>query len=189
MTTLSRWPLIIAALVFPSSALAEDLCRAEALREVGALEDSSSVMQRGEVQPAVTQFRREIATGRTSFCSHGGYCYPTHVYVGNQRVEAMRLVNCNVGAEAFRDEEMIVYSVEVDRTRNNPADLRFDDVENQLISFGACAACADNAAQHYIQRPGDQCGVLVRQALEGNPSARRRLADDFPDFCSWEYGG
>ena len=186
---LSRWPLIIAALIFPSSALAEDLCRAEALRDVGALEDSSSVMQRGGVQSAVTQFRREIATGRTSFCSHGGYCYPTHVYIGDQRVEAMRLVNCNVGAEAFRDEEMVVYSVEVDRARNDPTALRFDDIENQLIAFGVCMACADNATQHYIRRPQGQCGVLVRQALEGDPSARRRLADNFPDFCNWNYEG
>lgn len=181
-----KWLFIIVASAFPTSAWAEDLCRAQAMRDVGALQDSSSVLPRGAFQDAVTQYNREIATGRTSFCSHGGYCYPTHVNVGGERVEAMRLVNCAIGAESWRDEETISYSVDVDRSRNSAAALRFDDVENQLVEFGACAACADNAARHYVERPQGQCGILVRQALEGNPVARRRF-ENMPDFCTWDY--
>lgn len=185
---MSRWLLSLAVLAFPTSAWAEDLCRAQALRDVGAMENSASVLARGEFQDAVTQYNREVATGQTSLCSHGGYCYPTHVSVGGQRVEALRLVNCTVGAESWRDAETISYSVVVDRSRNSAASLRFDDVENQLVEFGTCAACADNAARHYIERPQGQCGILVRQALEGNPVARRRFANsEFPDFCTWTY--
>lgn len=184
---LKRFAFIMLAFFAPVSASAADLCRALALRDVAASEDSSFVIPRGEHLESVTQFRRDFATGRTLFCSHGGYCYPTHVYIRGEAVEALRLVNCTVGAEDSRDEEGAIFAVVVDRERNDPEALRFDDIENQLLDFGACSACADNATQHYLRRPQGQCGILVRQALEGNPLARRRLADDFPGFCQWEY--
>jgi hypothetical protein len=145
-------------------------------------------MQRGAVQTAITQLVRDTALNRTFFCSHGGSCYPTHVYINGEPVEALRLDNCTVGAEVSRYDDEIIYGLEVDRSRNSEADLRFDDVENALIELGLCMACADNAARHYVERPQGQCGTLVKQSLEGNPAARRRLAaDEFPAICNWEY--
>jgi hypothetical protein len=178
----------VALALMPFPAAAEDLCQAIALRDVAARGDSTSVMEKGTTQTAVTQLWKNIATGDTFFCSHGGSCYPTHVRIRGVRVEALRLENCTVGAEVSRDQEDILYAIEVDRSRNSPQELRFDDIENQLIEFGACTACADNATQHYLQRPTGQCGTLVRRALEGDREARRSISEDFPDFCAWDYG-
>jgi hypothetical protein len=46
-----------------------------------------------------------------------------------------------------------------------------------------CNACADNAAAFYVKMPASRCAALVRQALEGNPTAVNKLKD-MPDYCS-----
>jgi hypothetical protein len=53
-----------------------------------------SVLKRGEYDKAITQYRVNKKTGLTSFCSHGGCCYPTHLVENGAKVEALRLTNC-----------------------------------------------------------------------------------------------
>lgn len=52
--------------------------------------------------------------------------------------------------------------------------------------MGACNACADNIAQYYTRKPNSPCGILAKQALEGNPDAIEKLVE-FPDYCQWKY--
>lgn len=79
----------LAAPLFSWVAHAADICTALAIRDVPALEDSTSILKRGELDTAITQYRVNKRTGETSFCSHGGYCYPTRVQVGGNLFEAL----------------------------------------------------------------------------------------------------
>ena len=59
---------------------ATDICEAVALTDVPALDSPNPfVLKRGEYQTGITQYRVIKKTGETSFCSHGGACFPTHV--------------------------------------------------------------------------------------------------------------
>ncbi len=186
---ISRTPAILLATfafiaVCPNDASSADLCRAVALRDVAAVEAPDSVLPRGNHDEAVTQYRVNKETGMTMFCSHGGYCYPTHVRVNGQKVEALRLVNCNIGKRSYEDKKDIFYSVDVDRSKNSPAMLRLDDLENKFLEIGLCSACARSVTTFYVKKPASQCAQLARQALEGNPVATDRLRN-FPDYCKW----
>ncbi len=166
---------------------AADLCKAIALRDVGALESSDSVIQKGEYDTSITQYNVKKQTGVAVFCSHGGYCYPTHVLTSSGKVEALRLVNCTIDRAHPHDEgDEISYELVVTRSAVPPASLRKSDITDRLHELGMCNACADNAAQWYIQRPQSQCGALARRALEGDPVAAAQLQAD-PSFCTWSY--
>jgi hypothetical protein len=162
---------------------AADVCEAIALRNVPAIENPSSVLKAGDFDTAITQYRVNKKTGQTSFCSHGGYCYPTHTVVNGRNVEALRLTNCKVGKrDPYDDTDDVLYSVDVVRTKVAPERLRIDDVDSRLLELGLCSACAGNAAYFYVKRAASPCANLVRQTLEGNPDALKRLAGN-PEFC------
>jgi hypothetical protein len=55
-------------------------------------------------------------------------------------------------------------------------------VELKLLDLGMCNACADNAAAFYVKMPASRCANLVRQALEGDPTAVEKLKST-PDYC------
>jgi len=167
-----------------SEALSADLCKAIALRDVAAVEAPDSILQRGAYDEAVTQYRVNKQTGMTTFCSHGGYCYPTHVRVNDEKIEALRLVNCKIGGRNYENREEIFYSVDVLRSKNSPTALRLDDLDNRFIEMGLCMACAGNVAMFYMQKPSSPCAQLAKQALEGNPVATDKLRN-FPDYCNW----
>ena len=182
--------LAAAVAYLPSVALANDICRAVALRDVAAIEAPDSVIPRGDYDDAITQYNINKQTKTTTFCSHGGYCYPTHVYINGQKQEALRLVNCKVGIKAFEDAEQVTYSVDVDRSRNSAATLRESDVSQKLLDMGLCSACASNVTAFYVRKPTSACGRLARQALEGNPAAADKLRED-PSYChyAWDAPG
>ena len=177
---------MLAAFAWGSSlapAEAADLCRARVLRNVHPMEYDAETIRRGETVDAVTQLMRDNRAGRAYYCSHGGYCLPTHVMIGGRRVPALRLLNCTVDmAHPYVDADTIYYELVMDRRRNSAATLRFDAIDNRLLDIGMCSACAWNAAYAYIHRPNSLCGVLVRRALAGSPAARRRLTID--DACA-----
>ena len=77
-------------LAFQAPASAADICEAVALRDVPAEESPNSILRRGEIDGAVTQYQLNKKTGRSLFCSHGGYCYPTFVIENGRKVEALR---------------------------------------------------------------------------------------------------
>jgi hypothetical protein len=173
-------PIIIA----PNDARSADPCKAVALSDVAAAETPDSVLARGSYDDAVTQYRVNKQTGMTTFCSHGGYCYPTHVRVNGQKVEALRLINCKIGERNYEDKDEVFYSVNVVRSKNSSAELRLDDLDNKFLEMGLCSACAGNVAMFYAKKPASPCARLAKQALEGNPVAADKLRD-FPDYCKW----
>ena len=174
--------VLASATCLPAVAFSAEICKAVALRNVTAIEDTESVISRGSYDEAITQYRVNKQTKMTSLCSHGGLCYPTHVFVHGQRQQTLRLVNCKVGARTWEDDEQVSYAVDVDRTRNSASALRADDVENRFLKLDLCSACANNVAAFYIRRPNSTCGRLAKQALEGNPVAVGKLRDDM--VCS-----
>jgi hypothetical protein len=56
----------------------------------------------------------------------------------------------------------------------------------QLENMGLYPIDADNIAQYYSKKPSSPCGVLAKQALEGNQEAFSKLQES-PDYCNWEY--
>lgn len=151
-----------------SCTFAADICKAIALRDVPAVEAPDTILKKGDLDTAITQYRVS-KTGRASFCSHGGYCYPA---------AGLKLLNCKVGAKGdFDDPDDVFYEVDVIRSKVPPALLRYDDLDNKLLSMGMCSACASNAADTYLKRPNSPCGRTVRSALEGSPVATKALTD------------
>jgi hypothetical protein len=66
-------------------------------QDVRAIEAPQAIIKRGEYDGSITQYRVDKKTGETSFCSHGGYCFPTHVMQRGKKIEALRLTNCTIG--------------------------------------------------------------------------------------------
>jgi hypothetical protein len=170
-------------------ARADDICEATAVRDVPAIESPTSIIRKGGTDEAITQFRVNKKTGRTSYCSHGGYCYPTHVQVGDDLLLALKMTNCKPSAHAYNDDrgsDEIIYDVDVIRSVIPKDKMRREDVKNRLLDMGLCSACADNIAQYYTVQPKSQCAQLARSALEGNPESTRKLLDG-PEYCTWHY--
>jgi hypothetical protein len=161
---------------------AADICEAVALRDVAPIGDTKYGLKQGERDTAITQFNVDKKTGESSFCSHGGSCFPTHVDEGGRKVQVLRLTNCEVGALSYQDAEQFSYSVDVIRSKVSPTRLRIEDVDNRLLELGLCSACASNVANLYIMKPASRCGKLAKLALEGNPTALKEL-QDLPSFC------
>ncbi len=184
---MSKWILGVSLLLFGADgAQAADICKAVALRDVAAIDNPSSMLAKGEYDTAVTQYRVETATGNDSICSHGGYCYPVHVTIGGKRVEALRLTNCKAGTKAYSVEDgMRMYEVDVIRSAVAAKDLRYDDLDNKLLSMGLCSACASNTATMYLEKPKSKCATVTRRALEGDPGAVKALQDE-PAFCTYQ---
>jgi hypothetical protein len=168
---------------------AADICEAVALRDVPALGNPDSILKKGSIDESITQFRVNKRTGETSFCSHGGYCYPTHTMVGGGKFQALKMTNCTVDAEGIQEpgDDSIYYGVTPVRSKIDPTKLRTDDLDNKFLSMGLCSACADNVAHFYVNKPQSQCAVLAKGALEGNPDAVEKLQSN-PAFCNYDYG-
>lgn len=83
--------------------------------------------------------------------------------------------------DPFPDEEYTFYEVDIDRSKNSASDLRYDDLDNQLLNLGLCSACASNAPMT-LKKPKSKCGKLVKAALEGNRKALEAIKDG-PDYC------
>jgi len=167
----------------PLSAHASDLCKAIALRDIPALQSSTSILKSGNFDTAITLYRVNKKTGEGSFCSHGGYCYPTHVQVDGRQVEALRLVNCRIGKkQEDNDHDEINFAVDLDRSKIGPDMLKSSDVSDKLVDLGLCQACADNAAHAYVTGPQSPCGRLVKGAINGRADAIKILISQ-PTYC------
>jgi hypothetical protein len=170
--------LILAFSLIASTAAAnatDSICKAVAIQATTKTEAFSYPLKRGDIIDAITQYNINRRSGVTSFCSHGGGCYPA---------EALQLTNCKIDKRkpSYEDEEEISYSLDVIRSKVSPQVLRQNDVELKLLDLGICNACADNAAAFYVKMPASRCANLVRQALEGDPTAVEKLKST-PDYC------
>lgn len=176
--------VVASAACLPATAFSADICKAVALRDVAAIENPESLIPRGDYDEAITHYNIDKQTKMASLCSHGGYCYPTHVSINGQEQETLRPVNCKVAAKDSEHGEQVSYAVDVDRTRNSAAALRMDDVGNRFLELGLCSACAGNVAAFYVRKPNSACGRLAKRALEGNPVAVGKLRDN-PRYCQF----
>jgi hypothetical protein len=168
--------IAFALLVDPAFANAMvSICEAIAMRTTTKTENLYALKQ-GQTIDAITQYNVDRKTGAASLCSHGGGCYPA---------DALRLTNCSINKSKpqYVDDNEVSYSLELIRSKVSPAKLRQNDVELKLLDIGMCSACADNAAAFYVKMPNSRCATLVRQALEGEPTAIAKL-NDMPDYCS-----
>jgi hypothetical protein len=181
--------VVLSLLGAGNRASAEDICTAAVVRDVPAVENPASILKKGQRDTAITQYRVNPRTGESVFCSHGGYCYPTHVRSGDDRLEALRLTNCRLGDNpTWVANGELYYDLEPIRTKIDPKLLRHDDIDNRFLAMGLCSACADNVTQFYISKPDSQCGRLARSAIEGNQEAINLLQTD-PSYCRWNYSG
>jgi hypothetical protein len=177
--------LAVALLVTRSSAVhAVDICNAIALYDVPSLDSPNSIIKAGDYDTDITVYQVNKKTGEGSFCSHGGYCYPTHIIKDGARVEALKLTNCKLGnLYASADAEELSYDVEVIRSRVTPTELKIADLANRLLELGVCDACATNIAVLYVKKPASRCSRLTKSALEGNPNALYKLRQS-PRYCN-----
>jgi hypothetical protein len=175
---MEKWLLgvTLAALVAGAANARDSICEAVAMTATTKTDDFPYPLKRGETIDAITQYNVNKKTGATSLCSHGGGCYPA---------EALHLTNCRVDKRkpSYEDNEELTYSLNVIRSKVPRNILRQNDVELKLLDLGMCNACADNAAAFYVKMPASRCAKLVRQVLEGNPTAIERLKD-MPDYCT-----
>lgn len=170
---------VVIALSLLSTAQAADICEATVLHDVGATEDATSVLKKGETDTGISQYNVERKTGIANVCSHGGYCFPTSLLIGGKKVETLRLTNCMVGRKLTPFEDGFdTYDLVVDRLKVSPERLEVDDADNRLLHLGLCSACAGNAAHAFVQEPGSRCGRLVAATLRGSKQALAHLRSD-----------
>lgn len=168
---------------------AADICKAVALTDIPEATTGYG-LKKGDIDDAVTQYNVD-KNGDGQFCSHGGGCYPRYIVIDGKKVEALRLTNCKIGAAeppiaGLPDDGTTTYDIDVDRSKNSAADLKYDDVDNALLNLGMCSACASNAADLYIHNPASECGSKVADALAGDKLAIDALQAD-PDYCQVSY--
>jgi hypothetical protein len=159
-----------------------DLCQATVLSDVQAVEAPASVLKRGSVYKAISQYNINKKTGTATMCSHGGLCYPAQIIEGGKEVETLRLTNCKIGKSDYQDDDEIFYGLVLDRSKVAPGELRRMDIDDKLLQLGLCNACADNATELYLKTPASRCARLVKRVLEGNSQALNALKAD-PSYC------
>ena len=183
------WVIVGLVVGSPGVALTADICNAVALVDVPAQEDTSSILHKGEIDDAVSEYLVDKKSGAGVFCSHGGYCYPRYLMISGQSVEALRLTNCKIGAREPDgpgvDDDNITYDVDVDRSKNSAATLQEDDIDNALLNIGMCSACAGNASYTYINDPQSTCSATVGNALAGDKRAIGELVNNSETICPY----
>ncbi len=176
--------LVVGVVSSVVSSNAADICQAVALTDVPALDSPDPfVLKRGDYDTGITQYRVNKKTGETSFCSHGGACFPTHVVENGNRVQALRLVNCKVSQKFDAgDPDEVVYELDVVREDVSATELQINDLDDKLIEMGLCFACARHVANLYVKEPASRCAELTRKALQGDPAALEQLKES-PSYC------
>lgn len=182
-----RLSLFLLVCVIAGSVEAGSLCKAIAVTDVATvLNGAAYAVKKGSYLEPVTTYKVGKDTNDSWFCSHS-LCYLTHLYRKGKKSEALRLINCRIGSVLSDGINDVTYYLDPIREKNSEDDLRRFDIINRLLNIGLCEACADNAVNFYLNKPSSDCAKLVRQVLEGNPTAIATLTDSPPDFCQWEY--
>ena len=119
-----------------AEANADGLCEAVALRDVGALEDPTSMIARGSTLDGITQYSVEKQTGIKKFCQHGGYCYPTEVTIDGKKVATFKLTTCQIGHDVTDVGDELIYGLDVLRDKVPAEALRREDVAKKLFEMG-----------------------------------------------------
>jgi hypothetical protein len=154
---------------------AEDQCEAVALNDVPAIEQPDSVKKQGEKEFGVTQYRVDKATGTSSLCSHGGYCYPTRVKISGVLRDGLALTNCTViTKDPYHDSGLDIYSLDEVPSLFSPPQLAIARVAGELLNLGFSEA-STKIAYLYVLQPKSLCAKLVKNALAGNKQALDKL--------------
>jgi hypothetical protein len=168
---------------------ADSLCKAIALKDVAtALNGSAHTVRKGSYFENITAYKIDKKNETKLLCSHS-LCYSTYAYEKAKKVEVLRLVNCKIGDVRSDDPDQTEYALEVTRSETSTTDLRRTDLINRFLDIGLCNACADNVAAFYLKKPTSRCAQLARNALEGDPSAIKKLTSytEYPSYCQWSY--
>ena len=161
--------------LIPTNAIANDPCEALALHDVTADGgNAESVIKRGDYDTAITQYNVDKKTGATTFCSHGGSCYPTQVTIGGQQEDALKLTNCKIADQPYAgqgDEDQTTFGLVVDRSKFSSLELQYIDLDDRLSSLGLCSACTGGPAWYFLNQPKSVCAQLAKKALAGDSQA------------------
>jgi hypothetical protein len=169
----------VALAMTPALSKASNFCRAIALVDTSAQEDSHFILYKGQVADGVTQYSFNKLTGDGAYCQHGGLCYPRYVMRNSQKIEVLHLENCSIGRgvpfDADHPQGVWIYSLDVDPSQSSSNDVSESNVYDDLVKLGMCNACADNAAHIYIHSPHSRCYALIKRAIVGNKSSIDKL--------------
>ena len=96
-----------------TSGFIDDICEATALRDVAALKSPSSIIRKEQLDMALTQFQGRQERRRHVLLLARGYCYLTHVKIGGDKLQALRMKNCTVDVrgEEEKDDDYVIYAV------------------------------------------------------------------------------
>lgn len=90
---------------------AEELCKALVLHDVGN-GDVADTLKRGSYKEEITVYEVNKSTGVAQFCAWMGTCHPAQVNVNGKKVDAFKLVNCEIDKNsAYEDKDTISYEV------------------------------------------------------------------------------
>lgn len=78
------------------------------------------------------------------------------------------------------------FGIKVEFEEPSAQSKQIENTRQELTSLGICQACAGNAAMYSVMKPNSECGSLVKNALNGDKNAIRRI-DEFPAFCEWKF--
>ncbi len=77
------------------------------------------------------------------------------------------------------------FEIKVEFEEPSAQSKQIESIRQELTSLGICQACAGNAAMYGVIKPNSECGNLVKNALNGDEDAMRKL-EEFPAFCEWK---
>lgn len=163
-------------IAFSNAAFAGDEgCDAVAIQDTSAIEDSSSVVKKGETIQSIHIQDSNSFGDPTKYAQEGGYSYPAINF---------KLLNCHIEQEYSFDSsgnstghkpELVL-----NNTPENYNEILYNLIYNELSGDGMSEAGASNAAAVYLKSPDTVCGLKVRSILYGNtvdPAALARSID------------
>ena len=187
------WLIASTALLMTTQSFAADICTARA--RVNAIDvdtegerqpEQTDYIHQGDVIDAVTQYGINQKTGAGFICSHGGGCYSVRIGSDGLHGDDIDLMNCKVDfAKPNVSDGVEWHELIVIRSKNSPARLRQDDIEDRLLELGACTACASTMANTYIRKPKSKCGQFTKAVLEGNKDAVKQVSDGDMPACGF----
>ena len=178
----------------PSAALADDYCKAVALTQVppdGETDPAAIAtdsLKPGDIDEAISGYSVDKKTGRGVFSAHGGDAHPRFLMRGGQRVEALRLTNCRIGAKSSETRDEVDYDVVFESFAQFRDRYEGHAIYYRLEALGLCPPCAGTAVDFYLKHPGSRCAVLTGKALAGNRNALAVLQDP-PGYCNEQAPG
>lgn len=140
-------------------AYADSGCQGKATRNVSAIEDSNSILKKGETIGDLILYAVNESGKPSVYAQTGGYSYPA---------SAIKLLNCHVVKEVNPNTPGFIYYLKLNNTPENASTILRVSIEKQLENAGMDDADAGNAADAYLNAPKTACGRAAKMILEGH---------------------